>query len=344
MTLSIQPPDTHLDLEIKARIDNKTKPPGSLGVLEEVAFKLGRIQRSLEPEICKPTMLVFAGDHGIVAEGVSPFPQAVTRQMVQNYLAGGAAINVFARLNGWDLRVVDAGVNAIFDAHPNLLDRKIGMGTSNYLHGPAMTATQREQAFEHGRQLVAELAEAGCNTLAFGEMGIGNTSSAALLMHLVLGDPLDQCVGRGTGLDDFGLEHKRQVLARALENNGKPQDAYAAIQVFGGFELAMICGAMLEAGRRNMLILIDGFIVTATLLVALTLEPHLIHYCLFSHKSEEKGHCRMLDWLNARPLLNLDLRLGEGTGAALALPLVRAAVGFLGEMASFESAGVSNRG
>jgi nicotinate-nucleotide--dimethylbenzimidazole phosphoribosyltransferase len=336
------PPVGHdLDAALRARIDAKTKPPGSLGFLEHIAFQLGVIQQSTTPEIRDPHIFVFAGDHGITAEGVSPYPSEVTRQMVLNFLAGGAAINVFARLNQLSLRIVDAGVDGDFPDHPTLIQRKIARGTANMLHQPSMTVDQCARAMQQGAGLVEE--RDACNLIGFGEMGIGNTSSAAVLMYGVTGIPLEKCVGRGTGLDDPGLAHKRAVLQKAVERHGVPEDPRALLATYGGFELAMMTGAMLAAAQQRMTLVIDGFIVTAALLIAQKIAPNITDYCIFAHRGEERGHGAMLDYLGVRPLLDLDLRLGEGTGAALAVPLIRAAAAFMNEMATFEDAGVSDR-
>lgn len=343
-TFDIPPLDYQLMPEIKARIDNKTKPLGALGRLEDIALRVGLVQNSLSPRLTRPVILVFAGDHGVVQEGVSPFPQAVTQQMVQNFLAGGAAINIFARQNGIDLRIVDAGVNHTFEPHPALVDAKIGNGTQNFLHFPAMTAAQCQQAMSKGAELVHAEINAGSNVLGFGEMGIGNTSAASALMHVLCELPLEQCVGRGAGQDEAGLARKLAVLQQAMENHacnsGEPLGVLAH---FGGFEIAMIAGAMLAAAERKTLLLIDGFIATSALLVASRIAPAILEYCIFCHCSDETGHALMLRHLKAQALLNLGLRLGEGTGAALAYPLVQASVNFLNEMASFESASVSRK-
>ena len=325
-------------------INTKTKPLGSLGRLEEIALQVGRIQNTLNPKLNRPAMLVFAGDHGIASEGVSPFPQAVTAQMVLNFLNGGAAINVFAKQNGFTLRIIDCGVNHIFEPTEALIDAKIGMGTANFLYGSAMTQSQCEQALTRGANIAREEIDAGSNVLAFGEMGIANTSSASCLMSVLCGLPIEQCVGRGTGLNDAGLSKKLDILQRAiLHHHLTNQTPKQVLATFGGFEIAMMCGAMCEAAAQKTVLLIDGFIATSALLVAAKLQPAIIDYCIFAHCSDESGHQQMLEHLCAKPLLNLDLRLGEGTGAALAYPLVQAAVGFLNEMASFESAGVSEK-
>ena len=325
-------------------INTKTKPLGSLGRLEEIALQVGRIQHTLNPKLNRPAMLVFAGDHGIASEGVSPFPQAVTAQMVLNFLNGGAAINVLAKQNGFTLRIIDCGVNHIFKPTEALTDAKIGMGTANFLYGSAMTQSQCEQALTRGANIAKKEIDAGSNILAFGEMGIANTSSASCLMSVLCGLPIEQCVGRGTGLNDTGLSKKLDILQRAiLLHHLTSQNPKQVLATFGGFEIAMMCGAMCEAAAQKTVLLIDGFIATSALLVAAKLQPAIIDYCIFAHCSDESGHKQMLEHLGAKPLLNLDLRLGEGTGAALAYPLVQAAVGFLNEMASFESAGVSEK-
>ena len=338
----LQPSKT-LDERLRAKIDSKTKPLGALGRLERLALQVGRIQQTESPKLQHPVMLVFAGDHGIAAAGVSPYPQEVTRQMVLNFLAGGAAINVFARQNGLAVRVIDAGVNFDFGSMPHLIDAKIGFGTRNFLDAPAMTSEQCEAAMAKGAELAVLEIAAGSNVLGFGEMGIGNTSAAALLTSLLCDLPLTQCVGRGTGLDDAGLEKKQALLAQAIATHAVGRDPLAILTTFGGFEIAMMAGAMLEAARHGVVLLIDGYIATSALLVAANLQPAIKEYCVFAHESGEPGHARQLAWLGVEPLLSLDMRLGEGTGAALAYPLLQAAVNFLNEMASFESAGVSGR-
>ena len=332
--------DPALAARLDAAINNKTKPPGSLGMLEKLATQLGLVQQSVDVALRAPAIIVFAGDHGIVAEGVSAYPQSVTWQMVENFLAGGAAINVFARQNGCALQVVDAGVNHVFGPRDGLADRKVGMGTASFANGPAMSAADCARALEHGIQL-AEALEG--NVLGFGEMGIGNTTAAAALMHKLTGAPLAECAGAGTGLSREGVAHKQAVLAAAMQRHIAVSEPLEVLATFGGYEIAMMTGTMLRAAERRMVLLIDGFIVTSALLVAARLQPAILDYCVFSHCSSENGHRRMLAHFDARPLLNLDLRLGEGTGCALALPLLQAAAGFLREMATFESAQVSGK-
>jgi len=343
---NIVAPDHGLAAALQQKIDRKTKPQGALGQLEIVAKKIGLIQQSLTLQLSKPQMLVFAGDHGAAKAGVSAYPQDVTWQMVENFLAGGAAINVFARQNGLALSVVDAGVAHDFGKRAGLIDAKVAPGTANYLERPAMTAVQCAQAIEHGAGIVRGLAAAGCNVVGFGEMGIGNTAAASLITHCLSGVALADCVGRGTGLDDAGLARKRQLLEQAVRRyRGAGGDDHpdSVLAEFGGFEIAMMVGAMLAAAEAKMVLLIDGFIVGAAALVAARLFPAMADYCVFCHRSAEPGHAAQLTALGAEPLLDLGLRLGEGTGAALAYPLVRAAVAFLNEMASFESAGVADK-
>lgn len=332
--------DMALSAALDAAINNKTKPLGSLGLLEHLAKQIGLIQKSTRPQLIEPAILVFAADHGIVAENVSPFPQEVTWQMVENFLADGAAINVFARQNQCALHVVDAGVNHDFGVREGLVDRKVARGTRNFALEPAMSRDECAAAMQHGMALVAGL---GGNVVGFGEMGIGNTTAAAALMHKFSGASLDDCVGAGAGLSADGMAHKQRVIARAVTLHAGVTDPLDILATFGGFEIAMMAGAMLAAAERRMVLLIDGFIVTSALLVAARLQPSVLDYCVFSHCSNERGHRLMLDHLHAKPLLHLGLRLGEGSGCALALPLLQAAVNFLLEMATFESAQVSEK-
>jgi len=344
--------DRALNADLQHKIDQKTKPLGALGRLETLALQLGLIQRSLSPRIRNPHVLVCAGDHGAAKVGVSAFPQEVTWQMVENFLAGGAAINVLAKQAGMKLVVADAGVAHEFGPRDGLVNARVGAGgTANYLEGAAMSEAECATAMANGVKLAREFAAAGCNLLAFGEMGIGNTASASLITHCITGLPLADCVGRGTGLDDAGLERKRALLEQALAawaerpapRASSGDDALRVLTRFGGFEIAMLAGAMLAAAEARMTLLIDGFIVTSALLVAKQMSPAILDYCIYAHCSNEAGHRRQLDWLEGRPLLDLGLRLGEGTGAALALPLLNAACAFMNEMASFESAGVSEK-
>lgn len=344
MEFNIKPlSDSDLQEKLRHKIDTKTKPLGALGTLEALAFQIGNIQNTLEPAISNPTIIVFAGDHGIAKEGmVNPYPQEVTTQMVYNFIQGGAAINIFSNTHGIDLKIVDAGVNHSFENKLPLIDAKIDFGTKNYRIEPAMTEDQCLSAIEKGAKLVATAHANGVNTIGFGEMGIGNTSSAALLMTYFTNTPIEDCVGAGTGLNDKGIGNKIKILTEVL-NKHCPKNTIDALATYGGFETAMIVGGLLKAAELEMVILIDGFIVTSALLVAKKIAPSVTDYCIFAHTSNEKGHTKMLAHLNASPLLHLNMRLGEGTGAAIAVPLLRASVDFLNHMASFKSAGVSTK-
>ena len=346
MNFQITKPDDSLRFALQNRVDRKTKPLGALGQLEKLAVQIGLIQQTLAPEFNQPHLLVFAGDHGAAKAGVSAYPQEVTWQMVENFLSGGAAINVFARQNELHLAIIDAGVAHDFGKRSGLISNKIAPGTANYIEQPAMTAAQCALAIERGAEISRNLALNTCNLVGFGEMGIGNTASAALITHCLTGLPLADCVGRGTGLDDAGLARKQALLEQALKRYraaGGDDEALNVLAEFGGFEIAMMVGAMLAAAEAKMVLLIDGFIVGSAALVATRLFPQLADYCVFCHRSAEAGHAAQLQALGAEPLLDLGMRLGEGTGAALAFPLVEAAIAFLKEMASFESAGVADK-
>ena len=343
-TPPIPPLANELAPALQARIDNKTKPPRSLGRLEEIALRLGLMQATVQPKLVAPHVLVFAGDHGLAREGVSPFPPEVTPQMVLNFLAGGAGINVLARLSNLPIKVIDAGVAHDFGPRSDLIDAKISPeGTRNYLTEAAMTREECIAAIEKGAKVVRQLAAEGCNVLVVGEVGIGNTASASLLTHVFTRTPLVDCVGRGTGLNDEGLARKRALLAQAVERAKLPADADAVtvLAEFGGFEIAMMAGALLAGAECRMTLLIDGFIATSALLVASRIAPNIREYCIFCHRSAEPGHQAQVRDLRGEPLLDLGLRLGEGTGATVAYPLVCSALAFLNDMASFDSAGVS---
>jgi nicotinate-nucleotide--dimethylbenzimidazole phosphoribosyltransferase len=340
LDFDICPRSETLAATLQTKIDQKTKPLGALGQLEALALQIGVCQNSLTPSLNKPCIIIFAGDHGIVESGVSAYPQTVTAQMVANFLAGGAAISVFARQHQLELLIVDAGVNADLASHPKLIDVKIGKGTKNFLTHAAMTKESCTKALQAGAELVLHQHNNGCNCIGFGEMGIGNTSSAALLMHCLTAIPLAQCVGRGTGLNHDQLQNKLAVLKQALNQHKDITEPLEILATFGGFEIAMMVGAYLKAAESGMLIMVDGFIASAALLVACKLYPQVLDYCVFSHVSSEQGHQALLNQFNAKALLNLDLRLGEGSGIALAYPLLQSAVVFLNEMATFAEAGV----
>ena len=330
-----------MDIEtaLRQKIDSRTKPVGSLGKLEEIAFKIGRIQQTVTPELHNPAILVFAADHGIADEGVSPCPKEITHQMVMNFVHGGAGINVFARQHGINLKIIDAGVDFDFPEGSGVINAKLGRGTHNMLHQPAMSIETCHRTIEKGAEFVRQEFEKGCNLIGFGEMGIGNTSPASLLLHKFVAIPLDDCVGRGAGHDDRGVRHKCNVLQRVAEKYN-PVTPLEILATFGGFEIAMMCGAVLEAKRLNMIIVADGFIASSAFLTAYEMQPNILENTLFSHSSDEKGHILMLRYLKGDPILHLNLRLGEGTGIALAYPLIQSALIFLNEMAGFEEAGV----
>jgi nicotinate-nucleotide--dimethylbenzimidazole phosphoribosyltransferase len=330
-----------LTSQLQHKINNKTKPTGSLGMLENIAKQVGVVQNTLSPKLTNPAIVVFAADHGIANEGVSPYPKAVTMQMVMNFLHGGAAINVFCKQNDIKLLVVDAGIDYEFDTEMPLVHAKIGKGTRNILHSAAMTSEEYQKAVGKGAEIVYQQNQEGCNIIGFGEMGIGNTSSAALLMSKFCKLPIEQCVGRGTGLDDEGLKRKTSILQKAINKHPHASTPPEILATFGGFEIVMMTGAMLKAASLGMIVLVDGFIATAALVAAYHVNKQILKNCIFCHQSDEQGHKLMLEYLKAKPLLNLGMRLGEGTGAAVAYPIIKAAISFINEMASFESAGVS---
>ncbi len=343
LNFAVKPVSTELSARLQLQIDQKTKPLGSLGQLEALALQIGLIQNTLTPTLTAPTIAVFAGDHGIVNAGVSAYPQSVTAQMVANFLSGGAAISVFARQHCLRLIIVDAGVNADLPNHPDLIDAKIAKGTHSFLQQPAMSQAQCIHAIQAGANVVSEIHNAGCNCIGLGEMGIGNTSSAALLVHCMMSISLSQCVGRGTGLDDKQLQAKLNILQRAVSQHNLKPEPLAVLTTFGGFEIAMMVGAYLKAAELGMIIMVDGFIASAALLIAYSLDNNVLDYCIFSHLSSELGHKELLDYFKVQPLLKLDLRLGEGSGAALAYPLIKSAVAFLNEMSTFADAGVDQQ-
>ncbi len=333
----MKPADPPFEAALAALIDGKTKPPGALGRIETLAAQIARLQGELMPRMDRLVLWVFAADHGIAAEGVSAYPQAVTRAMLANFAAGGAAANVFARAVGARIRIVDAGVAGGPSGLPGVIDARLGDGTANAVAGPAMTAAQVAAALARGRGFGAEgLADA----VACGEMGIGNTTAAALVAGKILGLDPAALAGRGTGLDDARLAAKRRVIARAAARTPARLPAPEALAEYGGFEIAMMAGAMLGAAAARRAVIVDGFIASAAAAAALALEPAARGAFVFGHRSAEAGHGAVLAALEATPLLDIDLRLGEGTGALLAWPLLRAAAAMLSEMASFDSAGV----
>jgi nicotinate-nucleotide--dimethylbenzimidazole phosphoribosyltransferase len=325
------------------RLDSLTKPLGALGRLEPLAAQVCAIQRTLEPAITHPVAIVFAADHGVADRGVSAYPRAVTAQMVNNFLRGGAAISVLARLHGIELWIVDAGVDGDCGSHPRLIEAKVRRGTRDLVDEAAMTAAECLVALQRGRAVIDQATPSGGNTLLLGEMGIGNTAAAALLMHGLTGLPLADCVGRGTGLDDQGLERKRAILAAAFARRPPPLEPIELLAEFGGYEIAMLVGALLGAAARRHLIIVDGFTVTVAGALAARIDPNVLDYCVFGHCSAEHAHRALLAHLKVQPLLDLGMRLGEGSGAAVALSVVQSAVGLFTQMATFEGAGVSEK-
>ncbi len=320
---------------IRAHLDAQARPPGSLGRVENLAVRLALIQQTLTPRVNRMTLLVFAGDHGLTQDGVSRYPSEITQAMVATLLAGRATANAFARAVGAEVVVIDAGVDADLSPHVSLVDAKVAKGTRNAAREPAMSLAHAQRSLARGAEQAIVAIHRGAEILALGEMGIGNSASAALLMHRLAPAPLEACVGVGTGHDAAGLAHKLTVLTRAAERS----DAIAPLEVlrqFGGYEIAMMAGALHGAFERSTPVLIDGFICTAAALVAIRLRPEVQQVCLFAHRSAEAGHDLMLNVIGAEPLLDLGLRLGEGTGGLLVAPLLKAAAGLLSEVASLD--------
>lgn len=326
---TVIPVNAALEPRLRAALDAKAKPPGSLGRLEDLAVRIGLIQDRIDPRIDRTELYVFAGDHGLTTEGVSAYPSSVTAAMVRLFLSGRSSVGALARATGVRVRVVDAGVDADLPAHPDLIAAKIRRGSRNAAREPALTQDEVLEALAKGARIARE---ADADVIALGEMGIGNSSSAALIMHRLAPAPLDDCVGQGTGHGAEGMARKRAGVARAAQRS----DASAPLAVlaeFGGLEIAMMAGAVLGAASARRVVLVDGFISTAAALAAIRLVPAALDYCVFAHGSAERGHPVMLQALGVRPLLDLDLRLGEGTGAVLAAPLLVAAANLLTEVA-----------
>lgn len=333
LTAAITPTAADLEPVLRALLDGKAKPPGSLGGIEDLAVRIGLIQNRPDPRIARTDLYVFAGDHGLTQEGVSAYPSSVTAAMVGLFLSGRSSVSAFARASGVRVRVVDAGVDADLPDHPDLIAAKIARGTRNAAREPALTPEQVLAALLKGADIARAAAADGADVIALGEMGIGNTASAALVMHRLTPAPLDACVGLGTGHDAEGLARKQAAIARAAQRSDATQPLDVLAQ-FGGCEIAMMAGAVLGAASMRRVALVDGFISTAAALAAVRLVPAALDYCVFAHGSAERGHPAMLAALGVRPLLDLDLRLGEGTGAALAAPLLAAAANLLTDVAA----------
>lgn len=340
-TFHIEKPDENLRPSIIDKINNLTKPKGSLGRLEEIALQIALIQQTLTPALHKPQNIIFAADHGIVDEGVSLSPKEVTWQQLSNFLHGGAGVNFLCRQHGFELKIVDAGVDYDLPYEKGIIDMKVRRGTRNYLYEAAMTQEEMKLCIERGAEVVRRCHEEGSNVLSFGEMGIGNTSSSSLWMTYFTGIPLEQCVGAGSGLNQQGIRHKYEVLKRSMENYNGDGSATDIIRYFGGLEMVMAVGAMLQAAELKMLILVDGFIMTNCMLAAMQLCPAVKDYAIFGHCGDESGHKLILEYIQAKPLINLGLRLGEGTGAICAYPLVDSAVRMINEMDNFAHASIT---
>ena len=339
--IEIPAPNEQIRPLLEQKINNLTKPKGSLGRLEELALQIGLIQQTLTPQLCHPQNIIFAADHGIVAEGVSVSPKEITWQQIFNFLHGGAGVNFLCRQHGFELKIVDAGVDYDLPYDRGIINRKVRRGTANFLHEAAMSEEEMERCLEHGAEVVELCHKEGSNVLSFGEMGIGNTSASSLWMHTLTGIPLADCVGAGSGLNQEGVSHKLHVLQQALDNyrgNGTTVDL---MRYFGGLEMVMAVGAMLQAAQRGMVILVDGFIMTNCMLAASKLSPEVLKYAIFCHCGDEAGHRLVLDALGAKPILHLGLRLGEGTGAICAYPIIDSAVRMINEMDSFAHASIT---
>lgn len=327
---------------VLARIDNLTKPKGSLGMLEDLALQICLVQKTLQPALHEPHNVLFAADHGIIEEGVTVSPKEVTWQQLSHFSKGGAGINFLCEQHGFKLVLVDAGVDYDIPQGHGIIDKKIGRGTRNFLHGPAMTGEEFERCLESGAAVIDRIhADTRCNIISFGEMGSGNTSSSAVWMSLFADIPIDECVGAGAGLNNAGIRHKRDVLRSAIDNYTGADDVRSKMAWFGGYEMVMAVGAMLRAAELGMLVIVDGFIMTSCILAASRLYPQVLDYAIFGHQGDENGHRRMLEALHAMPLLRLNLRLGEGSGAVCAYPIIESAVRMITRMDQFGDANVT---
>ena len=341
ITFNIHKPDTAICEALRQRIDSLSKPKGSLGRLESLALQIGTIQQTLKPELRHPVNVIYAADHGIADEGVSLSPKEVTRQVIYNFLNGGSGVCFLARQHGFDMKIVDGGVDYDFPANPRIIDRKIRKGTRNFLHEAALTVEEADKALEWGADIVSDCHREGCNVISFGEMGIGNTSASSMWMSCLTGIPLQECVGAGSGLNAAGVQHKLEVLQASLANYKGSGDTFDIMRYFGGIEMVMAVGGMLRAAELGMIILVDGFIMTNCVLVASKLYPEMQDYCIFGHCGDESGHKKLLDYLHADPLLYLGMRLGEGSGSVCAYPIVDSAVRMLNEMHTFEEEAIT---
>ena len=340
-TFQIKRPNVAMQTSLRFKIDNLTKPKGSLGTLEELALQVGLIQQTLSPSLKCPQNIIFCADHGIEAEGVSVSPREVTWQQTIHFTQGNGGVNFLCRQHGFQLKVVDAGVDYDLPTDRGIIDKKIRKGTRNFLYEAAMTEDEMNRCVEYGAEIVHQCHNEGSNVLSFGEMGIGNTSASSLWMTCFTGIPLLQCVGAGSGLNNDGIRHKYSVLKRALDNYAGDGSTIDIIRYFGGYEMVMAIGAMLQAAELGIIILVDGFIMTNCILAASKLYPEVLDYAVFGHCGDESGHRLVLNALHANPILSLGLRLGEGTGAICAYPILDSAVRMINEMDSFVGASVT---
>ncbi len=338
----VTPRTTTLEREAWQIWDAKAKPQLSLGRLEELVVEIVAMRGELRPSLGNPTLLLFASDHGIVAEGVSSSPQEITWQQCLNFARGGGAIGLMCRENEINLKVIDVGVNYDFDPALEIINRKVDYSTTNFAHQKAMSREQLKLALKGGQEELLSLADNQVKVVAFGEMGVGNTASASALMASLTGIPIEECTGKGAGLSDEGLLHKQAVLRRALTLHGEVIDPLLALETYGGFEIAAIVGGMIEAAHQRMVILIDGFITSVAALIATKIDPAVRDYLIFCHQSKESGHARLLELLGANPLLDLSMHLGEGSGAALAWPIIRQALNLYLDMTPFSDAEVTD--
>lgn len=338
---NISSPDRSILPQLIEKVDDLTKPKGSLGRLEELAIKIGLVQQSLDPKLSNPTNILFAADHGILDEGVSVSPKEVTWQQLSHFSHGGAGINFLCQQHGFNLVLVDAGVDYDIPANSGVIDKKVRRGTRNFLYQAAITPEEWELCMERGAEVVEMVHSNGCNVVSFGEMGSGNTSPSSMWMHILTGIPLPQCIGAGAGLNNAGVNHKLDILTRAWDNYGGGDSVEQRLQWFGGYELAMAVGGMLKAAELKMLVIVDGFIMTACMAAAAHFYPAVMEYAVFGHCGDESGHKLLLDSLGVKAILHLDLRLGEGSGAVCAYPILVSAVNMINEMDRFSAVGVT---
>lgn len=344
ISFNIQAPNVQLRQAVQEKIDNLNKPKHSLGILEDIAMQICLVQQTLSPSLVHPCHLLLGGDHGIEKEGVSCSPRDVTWQQMINFTKGGGGVNMFCRQHGFNLKIVDLGVDHELSDYPEIRNMKIANGTKNFLYAPAMTEAQMYKALSNGATLAEECIAEGCNILCVGEMGIANTSPSSVWLHIFGGVPLDECIGAGSGINEEQMQHKLEVLNYSVKRfyrDFQSEDTFDVIRNFGGFEMVAAIGAMLKAAEKQIIILIDGFIMSACILAASKIAPEVLKYAIFGHCGDEHAHATMLKILGGKPLLNLGLRLGEGTGALCAYPIIESSVRMINEMNNFENANIT---